>query len=318
MMHVRPIRPDELGVFAAVPGQDERNAAVRQYIEQMIDSGAMRSDWCFVAEDAGQVVGSIGYWTLPASGIPLDFVLLELPWEDDYLFSGRTLLHDTFPIMQELGAQTIEYVLDTPPMWPQWQTHAEQRVTLLESVGFSLTRETLRFESRDSHPAGSGLQRLSYRSLEEVGDDAFIAALVQVSAGSLDRRTQQERDLHGAEQEASESFEMLRQMEHEPGWWELAYTPGGDLVGLIMPAKNPTFATIGYIGVVPAQRGRGYVDDLLARGSATLRAAGFMLIRADTDVYNTPMARAFRRAGYVQFATRREYGIDLTSAMPER
>ena len=72
--------------------------------------------------------------------------------------------------------------------------------------------------------------------------------------------------------------------------------------------------TIGYIGVVPSQRGRGYVDDLLARGTAILRHdVPDIVIRADTDLANAPMAAAFERAGYERFATRREYELSTLS-----
>ncbi len=80
-----------------------------------------------------------------------------------------------------------------------------------------------------------------------------------------------------------------------------------------MASKNPTSPVIGYIGVVPEHRGQGYVDDLLAAGTDTLRRAGAEQVRADTDIHNVPMAAAFRRAGYAEFARRREYGVDLTS-----
>jgi RimJ/RimL family protein N-acetyltransferase len=106
---------------------------------------------------------------------------------------------------------------------------------------------------------------------------------------------------------------MESKLEHDPSWWRLAYTSEGDLVGLIMASKNPTSPVIGYIGVVPEHRGRGYVDNLLATGTDTLRAAGAEQVRADTDIHNVPMAAAFRRAGYTEFATRREYGIHLLS-----
>jgi RimJ/RimL family protein N-acetyltransferase len=86
----------------------------------------------------------------------------------------------------------------------------------------------------------------------------------------------------------------------------------------VMPAEPPGFLTLFYVGVVPEMRGRGYVDDLLAAGTATLldaRAEGGTEkpLRADTDVANAPMAAAFGRAGWTRFAGRREYVVDLTS-----
>jgi RimJ/RimL family protein N-acetyltransferase len=76
--------------------------------------------------------------------------------------------------------------------------------------------------------------------------------------------------------------------------------------------------TVFYVGVVPEMRGRGYVDDLLAAGTATLLEARRMdgdekPLRADTDVANTPMAAAFERAGWARFAGRREYVAELSS-----
>ena len=57
--------------------------------------------------------------------------------------------------------------------------------------------------------------------------------------------------------------------------------------------------------------GDARVDDLLAEGTAALHAAGAESVRADTDTRNAPMAAAFRRAGYEEFAKRREYGVKL-------
>ena len=104
----------------------------------------------------------------------------------------------------------------------------------------------------------------------------------------------------------------LRSMESRPGWWELAYDARDELVGLIAPAAAPGMVTIGYIGVVPEQRGHRYVDDLLARGTAVLRRdMPERPIKADTDLANDAMAAAFERAGYTRFATRREFEIRL-------
>ncbi len=87
-------------------------------------------------------------------------------------------------------------------------------------------------------------------------------------------------------------------------------------MGLVMPAEPPAFLTVFYAGVVPEMRGRGCVDDLLAAGTATLldvrtRDADEKVLWANTDVANATMAAAFKRAGWVRSAGRREYGVDL-------
>jgi RimJ/RimL family protein N-acetyltransferase len=84
-------------------------------------------------------------------------------------------------------------------------------------------------------------------------------------------------------------------------WWTIADDPSGDPVGFVIPARNSYHPIIAYIGVVPAHRGLGYVDEILAEGTRILAANDVPRIRASTDVRNVPMAKAFARLGYVNF-----------------
>ncbi|GIH72468.1 GNAT family N-acetyltransferase [Sphaerimonospora thailandensis] len=84
-------------------------------------------------------------------------------------------------------------------------------------------------------------------------------------------------------------------------WWQTATTSDGDPVGFVVPARNSYRPIIAYIGVLPAHRGKGYIDDLLAVGTRILAMHETSEIRASTDLGNVPMVRAFRRAGYVEF-----------------
>ncbi|MDO5712430.1 MAG: GNAT family N-acetyltransferase, partial [Micrococcales bacterium] len=61
---------------------------------------------------------------------------------------------------------------------------------------------------------------------------------------------------------------------------------------------------VGYLGVLPAHRGHGFVADLVAEVTSFHGAAGAARITATTDVGNTPMARAFARHGYRNVETR--------------
>jgi RimJ/RimL family protein N-acetyltransferase len=98
----------------------------------------------------------------------------------------------------------------------------------------------------------------------------------------------------------------------EPQWWQLAYDAAGDLIGLVVPKRGGAGGgSIHWIGVVPEQRGRGYVDDLIARGLEILAAAGIERVHAATHVLNTPMQAAFPRMGFRQTETRWWYEFDL-------
>ena len=314
MMHIRPIEPDELATFVALHTPAEHVRAVRTYVDRMLAQGAMQIDRCFVLEDAGSPLGRLAYWTLPRVGTPLDVVLLDVPWEGDYIAHGTALLQETVAAMRRIGAGDIGYVLDSPPRPPLWQDFAEQRQELLNHVGFTVARETRRFKALAADVTPVIPERLVFRSLSDVGEDAFLDALERVSAASLDRRTQDGRAELGAPQEARATFQDLQGMEYEPGWWQLAYTHEGALVGLVMPTRALNFVTIGYIGVVPEHRGHGYIDDILGQGTAILQRTGADTIITDTDIANFPMANAFRRAGYTEFAARREYVLRTTTA----
>jgi RimJ/RimL family protein N-acetyltransferase len=84
-------------------------------------------------------------------------------------------------------------------------------------------------------------------------------------------------------------------------WWRVATLPDGQAVGFVIPARNPYNPIIAYLAVLPAHRGHGFVDDILAEGTRILADQDVPRIRASTDVGNVPMADAFQRAGYVAF-----------------
>jgi RimJ/RimL family protein N-acetyltransferase/predicted N-acetyltransferase YhbS len=315
-MDTRPVRADELDLFVEAAGSPDHRREVEHYLQSMFAAGSMRPEWCFVAEEEGRPLGRVAFWTLPGMEEPFALVLLDVPWNGDYVSVGTRLLGDVLNEARRLGAKEIELVLDAPPMRPQFQHHPEKRVELLESLGFVFRRETGRFEWQGGVPSAEP-GRLTFRTLEEVGEDTFVDAMRRVSEGTLDREIREERERLGPQRAAREFFEDAKRVKHEPSSWQLAYSrPEGNLVGLVMPAEPPAFLTIFYVGVVPEMRGRGYADDLLAAGTATLlearrRDGNKKPLRADTDVANAPMAAAFERAGWTRFATRREYDIDL-------
>jgi ribosomal protein S18 acetylase RimI-like enzyme len=304
-MVIRSIHPGELGIFAdfGAGADPERTGRLQTYLAE----GYSRPEWCFVAEEGGQFLGRCLYWALPAFAHPSDIAILELPWVGDYLQIGTELLRESLAQVRSLGSTSIDCLIEVPPA-----TFPEKRVHLLEQVGFSLVRHGLRWEWTPRSPLPEPAARLSFRTLQDVGDAVFIDAIRRVAEGSLDSWLKLNATRLGAERAAREHFETARTLKHEPHWWQLAYDGEGDLVGLVMAAHNGAFPIIEFIGVVPEQRGHGYVDDLLAMGTSVLASAGATHIRADTDVGNAPMSNAFRRAGYEQFRTRLDYSIALS------
>ena len=145
-------------------------------------------------------------------------------------------------------------------------------------------------------------------------DDAFLAAFMRVAEGSLDATTAEGTAIVGAHRQARDAMRYYQGMPGPRDWWRLAYTPQGSLAGLAIPSRNVDGPVVGYLGVVPELRGHGYVDDLLAEITRLLAAAGARWIQADTDLANRPMAAAFQRAGYRNFAVRMVLSAPMYSA----
>jgi RimJ/RimL family protein N-acetyltransferase len=145
-----------------------------------------------------------------------------------------------------------------------------------------------------------GLPTRSERLAFRPADDAQVLdVLRQLLVDTLDEHDRSEIAAHGIERTAELQLKGLYWFPSPREWWQLAYTQSDELVGLIIPARNYRMPTIGYIGVVPAQRGQGYVDDLLTEMAwRLLELALGEAVGADTDFGNVPMAKAFARAGF--------------------
>jgi RimJ/RimL family protein N-acetyltransferase len=305
-MDIRPIYREELEAFANFNERADLNEHFLAYLTEMLSLGYVRLEWCFVAEEAGKFIGRIVYWSLQGIDKPMIVDILEVPWSENYIEVGTNLLEHS---LAQLHLQSIEYDLDSPS---SDFTSLQKRIELFEHFGFTLKSETIRFEWKDTQTQIVPSNRLTFRSLEQVGEDAFIDAIIQVSSQTLDRSISKDQVKLGQEQEARERFKLFKAFNYQSAWWQLAYTNEESLVGLILPAENDGGAIIGYIGVVPEHRGKGYVNDLLNQGTLTLKSNDARRIRADTDSSNTPMIRAFKRAGYKQFASRRQYHYSMS------
>ncbi|MBW4687963.1 MAG: GNAT family N-acetyltransferase [Komarekiella atlantica HA4396-MV6] len=301
IMDIRPICREELETFASFSDRADLNEHFFTYLKDMWALVYVRPEWCFVAEEAGKFIGRIVYWSLRSLDKPMLIDILEVPWSQNYIEVGTNLLQHS---LVQLQLQSVEYDLDCTS---SDFTSLQKRIELFEHFGFSLQRETIRFEWKDTQTQVTPSNRLTFRSIEEVGEDAFINAIIQVSSQTLDRSILHNQAELGQEQEATERFKLLKALKYQPRWWQLAYTDEQSLIGLILPAENDGGPIIGYIGVVPKHRGKGYVNDLLLQATLTLKSRGATRIRSDTDINNAPMIRAFQSAGYKQFASRRQY-----------
>jgi ribosomal protein S18 acetylase RimI-like enzyme len=182
------------------------------------------------------------------------------------------------------------------------------RMANLDGAGEEMAEqhEKLPFVWEEPQPLVQVPKRLIFRSLPEVGMEAFVTAVGRAMVGSLDQSDQKKvRELGVAQAAAHFLTEVTDYFEYQPQWWQLGYDQQGNLVGFVQPVIYPGCSkdgleegTLYYIGVVPEQRGNRYIDDLLLHATSILQRVGVWRIYCDTDVLNQPMIQAFQRAGY--------------------
>jgi hypothetical protein len=144
-MLIRPIRLEELNVFATFSGNSQRNERFLAYLTQMWDEGYISPELCFVAEEAGELIGRIVYWKLPSLNNFLEIDFLEVSSSANYFEVGAELLSRSLDILNLPIDSVIQHTLDIP--YPTISPSSSiANIELLEKFGFSLVRETCRFE----------------------------------------------------------------------------------------------------------------------------------------------------------------------------
>lgn len=130
-------------------------------------------------------------------------------------------------------------------------------------------------------------------------DDEFVDLFARVSVGTLDAHTRASVEELGTRGAAEDDLEFYRSLPGSRDGWRVALDADGLVVGFVLATRTAYDAAISFIGVLPQHRGRGVVDGLLAEGLRVHGEAGEPKVVGTTDAANTPMRRAFERAGFV-------------------
>ncbi|MEO3868085.1 GNAT family N-acetyltransferase [Nonomuraea sp. B12E4] len=279
-----------------------------------LESGNYRFDriWLAVDEESGEILARAVWWSFPDGAHPLAMDCLYVrPSVGDRVGLAAELLsraHTAFGHRPEYHIFLTNAWRDTSRQAAavSWRQEAAGRAGLTEEL------ERLRYEWTADEAVPAPSKRLVFRGDDD--DEAFVAAFRRVAVGTLDFATRQALVTMDPVAQAREDVRDYRSMPGRRSWWRLAHTQDGDeLVGVALPSANDAGPVVGYLGVVPEHRGRGYVDDLLAEITRSHAQRGVQRIRADTDRGNIPMARAFERAGYRNHAIRLVLSADPTA-----
>lgn len=265
-------------------------------VREEFAAGRMRPEWTWFAEDGeGRVLARALWWGRADSERPVALDCLQvrscvadpaalaaaLLGAGHAAFGKRPGYHLSLPRGRREDPALAGAVA--------WRREAASRAGLTRGI------ERLRYEWIPAAGTSAPTGRLLFR---EGTDEEFLDAFARLSRGSLDLATRYELDAMTEEELAREDLAFYRDCPGERSWWRLAHLPDGTLAGLAIPSATPYHRNVGYLGVVPEQRGKGLIDEILAEITRFHAAAGAERITATTDTVNTPMAAAFDRAGY--------------------
>ena len=271
-----------------------------------LELGRRRPEWLWVAERGNRVVARMAWWTSSEGGLPMALDFFDL---DDTLADpertdiGLQLVETATAAVFPADADRPEYGRFVPPDWRQdaeVRRIVEGRMQVMERTGARLLVERLRLEWLPGTKIPERTGRLRFRPA--LDRDKLIRLMTLVLEDTLDAHSQRDLEtMTPSDVATTQHEEEFLAYRSSRDWWTIADDPAGDPVGFVIPAWNNYHPIIAYIGVVPAHRGHGYVDEILAEGTRILAANDVPRIRASTDVGNVPMAKAFARLGYVTF-----------------
>lgn len=285
---IRPLTAGETSLFTSLPDTGVVGRALLGHTYGMIaDGGQYRPEWTWVALRDGVVVARAAWWAHPEDETPV-----ALDWFD---------FTDAEAAVQLLRAAPLhaEYSLLLPSGWhekPDARAAAEARMAAAEAAGLRKLVERYRYTWTPDCPLPARTGRLECRPEP---DDSVIRGVVRrVQEGSLDAHDVNDIAEHGRDGAVEKVLELLASMPSPRNWWRVAYTPTGEIAGFHIPIHTPSGPCIGYIGVLPEQRGHGYAYDLLVDCTQDLVAQGATRIAAATDQGNFPMAAHLATMGY--------------------
>lgn len=286
------VRPaDDLTLFNSFP------YVLNDEIAGDLAAGRRKPEWLWLATRGDRVTARAAWWSRPGDGSPLVMDVLDVAdgCLDDAVHLVRAALPDPAP----------EFTRFVAPDWQRSEDDLWMRV--LEECGARLFVERLRLHWESGTPITPPTGRVTFRRPCDAAE--LIGLMTRVLDGSLDAHSRDELTRMSPRESAEEQYHS--ELERYPSpreWWRVAELPGGEPAGFVVPAHNGYNPIIAYIAVLPEQRGRGLIDDLLAEGTRILDDQNVPRIRAATDVGNTPMAAAFGRAGYQVFQRQ----VDMT------
>ncbi|GIF43506.1 GNAT family N-acetyltransferase [Actinoplanes xinjiangensis] len=300
-LHAEDLRVDALNRIEAVIAREPVGFVSAERYRAEMARRTFRPEWTWVAENEGRIAARAVWWGRPDGARPL---LLDCLWTDPAVpdragLAARLLVaaHRRFREHGDLSPEAFRMNLRND--WrsdPATRDAVAWRRDAAAAVGFTHAVERLQFEWTPACGVPEADDRLVF--VAEPDDEKMLEVFRRIGDGSLDDETRKMRARTSADEVARHEMDFYLSAPGERDWWRVAYQPDGALAGLAIPSATSYHPNVGYLGVVPEMRGRGYARIILAAITRSHASRGAERITATTDTANFPMAAAFRESGY--------------------
>lgn len=302
---IRRLTTGEFDLFDSLPMPTSGVGARSRTFAELAADGQYREDWAWIALRGDTVVARAAFWGPPDAAQPYSVDFFDLVAGPDGVEAAaellRTAYQETVPGDYHVptGNDRPDYHLFLPADWcehPDAVADCEDRAAAAEKAGLRLfvERINVRWTLADGLPPRS--TRLRFGPATD--DDLVARVLADLCQDSLDGYARRDVERYGLRRAAELTIEECAAMPGGRQWWRLGYDADGEVVGIVLPTAASSFATLAYVGVRPAHRGRHYSDDLVTEALHLVTEAGHDVVCDATDVGNAPMAATFERLGY--------------------
>lgn len=260
-------------------------------------TGNYRTEWTWVAEQDGRLVGRALWWGRADAARPATLdCLTASPGPTAPEEIGAALIRAGLTAFG--SGSPLEFNVDVASTWATDPAAAEAvrwRQAAAHRGGLARTTERVSFAWTETDPLPERSTRLDFINAP---DTEFRELFAQVAAGSLDAHTIDMVEREGVDALADDDLEFYRSLPGQREAWRIARLPDRTIIGFIVPTRTAYDASISYLGVLPQHRGHGYVHDLLAEMIHMHHDDGQRRVVGTTDAGNSPMRAAFEQAGF--------------------
>jgi len=278
--------------------RSELNSIVWRRLSTWLDISCTKSSWIIFNLWRGVLAQALVLLTHPGCAIPLECI--RLPGQRANGPTDSRLLQLGIDCAKKCGARQLFYSASEG-------ISEEERI---RDLGFFRWRKLYCYESAD-HLIASVSD--GYRTVEaRLFSRAEIISLIEQASESCDdSQTKYFQYSMGNSADANLTLETMELAPHDPSWWLVALGSDEKKVGLILPVLNYGELTIGFVGVLPAYRGRGVASYLLRQLFPMLHRWGYPSISAEVDQRNGSMQRALSKSGFRLTCRKQEWRLTI-------